>query len=209
MDLIMEKLREANLKDVYVVTNNKFYKDFSEWGKKYKNVKIVNDNTNNNEDRLGAYGDFKFVVDKEKINDDVMIINSDNILLFSLKPVIEKFNNMDTDLLVLYDVKTKEEASKMGIAEIDKEGNLVFFEEKPQNPRTTLVSIGVYLYKRETLKLLEQYKKEGGKMEGPGFFNAWLTKFKKVNSYIVEGDDKWFDIGTKEIYDYVCKLVKQ
>lgn len=206
LDLIMDRLKEVNIKDVYIVTNNKFYNLFLEWSKKYRNVKVINDGTNSNEDRLGAYGDFKFVVDKEKVNDDIMIINSDNILMFSLKSIVEKFNRINTDLLVLYDVKTKEEASKMGIAEVDKEGNLVYFEEKPKNPRTTLVSIGVYLYKKETLKLLRKYKNDGGSMEGPGFFNAWLSKYKKVNSFIIEGKDKWFDIGTKEIYDYVCRL---
>ena len=208
LDLIMDRLREVKTDGVYVVTNDKFYDLFSEWSRKYEGVRIINDKTRSNEERLGAVGDLKYAIDNERIDDDIVVINSDNVFLFPFKPIFDKFNGISLDMLVLYDVKTKEEASKMGIAKLDDYGNMVYFEEKPKDPSTTLVSIGFYMYKRETVKLLDRYKSEGGRMEGPGFFNAWLTGLKKVNSYIVEGDDKWFDIGTKEIYDYVYNLKK-
>ena len=64
-----------NIDGVYVVTNNKFYGHFEKWKENYGgNIKIINDMTNNNEDRLGAVGDIGFVVKKEKIKANIIAI---------------------------------------------------------------------------------------------------------------------------------------
>ncbi len=54
--------------EIFIVTNNKFYNHFVEWLKSYssnKKIKIVNDMTKSNEDRLGSIGDVSFVIEKE------------------------------------------------------------------------------------------------------------------------------------------------
>ena len=57
---IMEPLEEVD--EVFVVTNEKFHRNFEEWNSLYKGPKkiaVVNDGTKANEDRLGATGDIR------------------------------------------------------------------------------------------------------------------------------------------------------
>ena len=97
----MKKIEEVtNIDMIYVVTNNKFYGHFEKWKENYDgNVKIVNDLTNSNDDRLGAVGDIGFVVKNEKIDDDLMVIAGDNLFEYSLANFhdyfIEKNNSVN------------------------------------------------------------------------------------------------------------------
>ena len=88
----IEKIKEIN--NIFIVTNNKFYAKFASWLAVYeskKKIKIINDKTSSNEDRLGAVGDIKFVLEQEKLNDDVMIIAGDNLFEFSLSGPVKIF----------------------------------------------------------------------------------------------------------------------
>lgn len=48
-----------------------------------KKVKVINDHTTSNDNRLGAIGDLKYVIDTENINDEILVMASDNIFDFS------------------------------------------------------------------------------------------------------------------------------
>src|SRR3989344_2868736 len=86
IEYILEKI-ENIVDEVFIVTNNKFFNDFDKWFKKLnysKPIKLLNDNTNTNEERLGSLGDINFVILKERINDDILIINTDNLFTFDI-----------------------------------------------------------------------------------------------------------------------------
>ena len=80
---IIEKLKDINeLNKIYIVTNNKFFKNFEDWNKNFnfnKDIKIINDLTTSNENRLGAVGDIKFAIEKENIDDDLIVFGGDNL----------------------------------------------------------------------------------------------------------------------------------
>src|SRR3989338_7017134 len=73
---IIDKLEEIkDISKINIITNNKFTKNFINWEKKYSSrfqISIINDGTNNNEDRLGAIGDIQFTIKNKKINDDAL-----------------------------------------------------------------------------------------------------------------------------------------
>src|ERR1700735_838416 len=60
-----------DLKEVFIVTNQKFVSHFTEWSEKYKrektalNFKVINDGTTSDADKLGAIGDVNLVIKKE------------------------------------------------------------------------------------------------------------------------------------------------
>src|SRR6266571_8194761 len=64
--------------------------------------------------------------------------------------------------------------SKYNAITIDGEGRIVFFEEKPKNPTSTLTGIALYHYPRSTLPLIEQYIAEGNNPDQPGRLVQWL-----------------------------------
>ena len=93
-----------------------------------------------------------------------------------------------------------EEIKKMSSVVIEK-GKITDFEEKPQNPKTNLSSIGIYIYSREDLEKIKEYMKTDKIKDGPGFLVQDFCKNQDVYAFILKG--KWFDIGSKETYEKV------
>ena len=75
-----------------VVTNDRFFGDFKAWRAAYRSdrpVRVLNDGTTSNENRLGAVGDVLFAIEHEAIADDLLIMAGDNIFDFDLQPMAE------------------------------------------------------------------------------------------------------------------------
>lgn len=206
---VLDKIRDVPLDGIYVVTNNKFFNHFDEWSKTVTHLdvslKVLNDGTLSNEDRLGSIGDVEFVLRTEAIDDDVFLVNADNIFTFDLIPFYEKFKEK-RNVIACYDVKDLNEAKKMGAPTMDDSGKVVGFVEKPENPVSTDVSIGLYLYEKKTVSLIHEYiaalKAKGERPDTTGDFVAWVAG--KVDTYTYtfsEDSDHWIDIGTPEQYE--------
>ena len=97
-------------------------------------------------------------------------------------------------MIALYDVKDIEVAKKLGIVEARHLGKVTGFEEKPAEPKSTLASIGVYLFTRETVKKVDEYLNTGHSPDKPGEFVQWLYKEEDVYGFAY--NDMWFDIGS-------------
>ena len=207
---IMEKIKEVEEVDkVIVITNNKFYSQFVEWANNYNSnipIKVLNDGTLSNDDRLGAIGDINFAVNKENIDDDLLIINGDNIFQFSLKEMCETFKQKNQHVISLYDVKTTEEAKKFGIVDLDETSKVIEFKEKPEQPSSTLASIGIYFYGKQIRNLISQYLAEGGNTDRTGDLVEWLHKKEHVYGFVFDKpEEKWFDIGSFESLEQANK----
>jgi glucose-1-phosphate thymidylyltransferase len=185
-----------------VVTNNKFAGHFQEWLAGYQeahpdfNGAIVNDGTTSNEDRLGAIGDLQLVLEQEAIDDDILVIAGDNLFTGDLRGFGACCRETNAPVLGLYDVGTKDEARKYGVVAVDDHGRLTSFEEKPEEPKSTLIGIALYFYPRTTLPEISRYIKEGNNPDQPGRLVQWLYPQQPVYTWTVPGD--WLDIGSKE-----------
>ncbi len=189
----IEKIKE--IEEVYVVTNEKFSPHFREWKgnfKSEKRIKILNDGTLSDEDKLGAVGDLRFVIEKEKISDDLFVAGGDNLFELDVVQFVEFFKKKGTSV-ALHDVRDKELARKYGIVTLDPDKRIIDFEEKPGNPQTTLAAICMYLFSKDKLGLLEEYLREGNNPDAPGYYIQWL--YKKTEVYGFAFGDKWYDIG--------------
>src|SRR3989338_8251204 len=75
---IIKRIEEIDeVDEIFIVTNAKFCHNFEEWLKNFnskKRIKIINDLTTSNEDRLGSLGDVDFVIDKEGIRESILIV---------------------------------------------------------------------------------------------------------------------------------------
>jgi len=197
---IMEKIEEIGITEVFVVTNNKFHLIFEEWAKKYegkaKNIKVINDNTYSNDDRLGAIGDIEYTVKNCKINDDILVVGGDNLFKFSLLKAFDLFKSKRSSTIVAYDVKNLELAKKYGVIEVNKNKRVLSFVEKPQEPKSTLCAICVYFYPSNKLKMIDAYLAEGNNKDAPGNLPAWLIQKDEV--YAENYDEPWYDVGSFE-----------
>ena len=53
-----------------------------------KNIRVLNDGTDSNENRLGGIGDLWLAIKKEEINEDLLVVLGDNLFDFDLQPPI-------------------------------------------------------------------------------------------------------------------------
>ncbi len=195
INYIIDKIREISLEEIIIVTNDKFYPHFLEWMKKsnYSNITILNDGVCNPEKRLGAIGDLLFVIDKQKINEDLFLISGDNLFRYSLKEAYSIFQKERKDLSIFNDSEDWNIAKRMGVALI-KDNFLIDFEEKPQKPKSTICSTSTYFFKKETIPLMKQFVNESKNADQPGLFLEYL--YKKIPIYAYLTSERWVDVGT-------------
>lgn len=196
---IIRKLEEIGIIGrIHIVVNDKFESHFQEWLHNFdakKPIEIINDGTKSNEDRLGALGDIHYAINKNGVDDDMIVIAGDNLFELPLKEVVGIFNKRNHNTIVLHDVKDLELARHYGVVEVYN-NIVVNFEEKPVSPKSTLVSTGIYLFPRKTIGLIGKYISQGNNPDKTGDFIEWLHKRQKVYAHIT--DKIWYDIGSME-----------
>jgi glucose-1-phosphate thymidylyltransferase len=188
----------AGLEAIYVVTNDKFANDFQVWADRYQNpkVKIINDGSKTDDDKLGAIGDISFVVTRENLaKSDLLIVAGDNLFEQSLCEFVESAKDIQATVAV-HDVGKIEAMKKYGVVTINSDGFITHFEEKPEKPQSTLAAIALYYYSSEVTSLLTTYLAAGNDPDQPGRFVQWLYTRKPVKTFQIKG--KWLDIGSKE-----------
>lgn len=205
LEHILIKLgKVAEVDQVYIVTNQKFYNHFKEWTCYYnyhKDIKVINDRTISNEDRLGAIADLYYVIDKEKVNDDIIVMAGDNLFDFELCDFVDYQKKLNVDCISSYELENLDDLKRTGVIEVDSDNRVISFEEKPVKPKSKLAVPPFYIYKKETLPLINQYLEEGNNSDAPGNFIPWLIGKKDVYTYQFEGYR--YDIGTVESYNRV------
>ena len=198
---IVDKLNElTDVDEIIVISNNKFFHMFEAWSKtvsSYAKLTLFNDQTNSNSERLGQIGDLQKTIEDLNLNDDLLIIAGDNLFNFSLASSYQFF--MKTRKLVnpLYDIRSKEAARQLGNAAIDNKNRIIAFEEKPKEPKSTYVSLGIYYIPKEQVNLFRRYLDESNDPDKMGYFCVWVLK-SKIPFYGVIYTEKWFDIGWLE-----------
>ena len=199
----LEKLEEINeIDSIYVVSNSKFYNHFLKWSKSVstqKKLKIIDNGTSSNGDRLGGIGDMWFTIEREGINDDILVILGDNLFDFRIKPMTDFFKTHNKTALGVYNMKDKQKLKTMGVVSV-KDNKVISFEDRPENPKSNLASTGLYIFSRDDIPKIKEYINSGKKREGPGFLILYWLK-DGIYAHLFNG--KWYDIGTKEVYNKI------
>ena len=209
VEYILNKIEEVKIVDgVYIVTNNKFYGHFEKWKENYDGkIKIVNDMTNNNEDRLGAVGDIGFVVKKEKIEDDLMVIAGDNLFDYSLETLYTHFIEKKGSVVAVRNIGDRQKAAgKYGIVDFDNENRIIDFEEKPEYPKTNFAATACYIFSKSDIQKLEKCIEEKDNLDNLGDFVKWLSLKSDVYGFVF--NENWHDVGNKEELFRVREIMK-
>ena len=202
IDYILDRfLSIQGVTEVVVVTNNKFYNNFTSWKDSKKvsvPIRIVNDGTNSPEDRLGSVGDMNFVWKNEKELDDWIVVGGDNIFDFSIDGYVKSAQKQRPDVTIgLYDIEDiKKVVKTYGVVKVDGNNKVILFQEKPEQPASSLVTMCLYYFPKEMLHLVNQYMKETSSADAAGGYIQWLASKKNVYGFQFKG--KWYDIGSLE-----------
>ncbi len=212
LEMVTDKIDEVGeVENIYIVTNDKFFRQFDEWSanvyKGPKRVKVLNDHTTDNENRLGAIGDLKYVIDGEGIDDEILVMASDNIFGFPLTDFTSAYREKNSDMICAHTIENKDDLHSMGVVVLDGDGKVISFEEKPEHPKSDLGVPPFYMYKRETIPLIDRYLAEGNNPDAPGHFIPWLIGRKDVYAHVF--DAVRIDIGTPESYYDACDRLEK
>ncbi|MBI4677544.1 MAG: glucose-1-phosphate adenylyltransferase [Elusimicrobia bacterium] len=82
--------------------------------------------------------------------DDVLIVSGDHAYSMSYEPLLRFHQEHGADVTLAV-TPVDVEPSRFGIAEINAEGRIISYMEKPKHPRTNLASMTVYVFRREVL----------------------------------------------------------
>jgi len=198
VDWILDAIAEVDEVDqVHVVTNAWKAPMFAEWSRGHDDVVVHDDGTTSNETRLGAIGDMQFVVDAAHIDDDLLVIAGDNLFEFSLADLVAFWNERGrASAVAVRDVGSLELATQYGIVDLDADGRILSFVEKPADPPSTLAATATYVFAREHVKLIRPYLDGEHGSDQPGRFVGWLQRHEAVYGWVFE--ESWYDIGNVE-----------
>lgn len=136
----------------------------------------------------------------ESYNPDyVLILSGDHIYKMDYEIMLDyhKANNADVSIAAM--TVPIEEASRFGVLIADEKNMIMEFEEKPANPRSNLVSMGIYIFSWKALReSLIYLRDEPGCDFGKHIIPYMHSKGDRVFAYEYSG--YWKDVGTLESY---------
>ena len=195
VDWIVERIQGMpSLDGVHLVTNARKAPAFRDWAAG-KDVVVHDDGTSSNDDRLGAIGDLRFVIDRAGLEgDDLLVIAGDNLFEFSLADYAHFWRGLGVaSAVAVRDVGSVRLAREYGIVELDADGRMTGFVEKPEQPPSTLAATATYMFHRAHVPLVDTYLTDGNPPDQPGRFVAWLYPREPVYGW--RFDEEWYDIG--------------
>ncbi len=177
---------------VTVSTNASFEGAFRTWMERIDHPKLnlVVEGTTKDDHKLGALGAVAQWITDAKIDDDLLILTGDNYLGFDLQAFLQAFTGKP--LLAAHDIGDPEKARQFGV--VVAEGTRVTgFEEKPREPKSTLVSTGCVILPKAALPVLLAFAKVKPDNLG-GIFEELLQKKFAVDCFSFS--EPWVDIGS-------------
>ncbi|WP_277553211.1 NDP-sugar synthase [Halobaculum limi] len=200
IDEIFEDLEaDDRVDEVFVSTNERFGEEFESYiaESRFEKPTVSVEDTSAESEKFGVVGALAQLIDREGVDDDLLVVAGDNLISYDLADFIDFFEQKGTPTLAAYDVGSRERAKSYGLVQLEGD-RVVDFQEKPEEPKSTLVSIACYAFPRETLPDFEEYLSSGNNPDEPGWFIQWLQSRQPVHAFTF--DEAWFDIGTPESY---------
>ncbi len=183
---------------VTVSTNAAFKEDFIAWSHEIgrRNLTVRIETTRNDDEKLGTLGATAQWIEAEKIKDDILLLTGDNWFAFNMNTFVTQFDGIA--LVAAYDIGDKAKASAFGTIVLEADGkNVSLFEEKPKDPKSSLVSTGASILPASVIPDLLAFAKVKPDNVG-GIFEELLRLKRPVQCF--RFSEAWFDIGSFETY---------
>ena len=129
----------------------------------------------------------------------VLILSGDHIYKMDYDKMLTAHKQRKADATIAVLNVSMKEASRFGIMNTNEDGSIYEFEEKPEHPKSTLASMGIYIFTYKELRkyLIADAKKEESNPDfGMNIIPDMLKDNKKLFAYEFNG--YWKDVGTVE-----------
>ncbi|WP_336326747.1 nucleotidyltransferase family protein [Halovenus sp. HT40] len=200
IDRILAELEgDDRIDGVYLSTNERFADTFAEHldGSPFEKPQLSVEETIDEDEKFGVIGALAQLVEREGIEgEDLLVIAGDNLISFDISAFLDFYEEEQTSTLAAYDVGAPADASAYGVIDVDGD-RVQSFEEKPDDPPSSLVSIACYAFPGEDVRF-DEYLAGDNNPDEPGWFIQWLQDHRPVRAFTFDG--AWYDIGTPEGY---------
>ncbi len=205
LGLLLRKLAPAamQVRRIVVVSNHRFVEPFQRWFSSTRAPApwtVLDDGSTSDANRLGSVGDMAFAIQREKVDDDLLVLGSDNLFDGDLAGFTVFAREKGAITLGAYELPDLALASKYGVLSVDPVGCITAFTEKPARPESRLISTAVYFFPRTALPRVLEYVSSQKTADTLGLFISWLIAREKVFAYRFPG--RWFDIGDIASYQH-------
>jgi len=152
-----------------------------------------------------------FIIGEEFIgNDDVCLILGDNIFYGAgfqklLKESIRQVQEEKRAVVFGYYV---DDPQRYGVAEFDKEGNVLSIEEKPEKPKSNHAVVGLYFYPNSVVDIAKDVRPSTrGELEITSINQHYLSK-EQLKVQTMSRGFAWLDTGTHESLTEATEFIK-
>ncbi len=131
--------------------------------------------------------------------DYVLVLSGDHIYKMDYSKMLDFHKKNGASATIAVIEVPLEEASRFGIMNTDETGRIIEFEEKPEHPKSTKASMGIYIFNKG---ILEKYLAEDDSDStssndfGKNVIPAMLKNGERMYAYSFSG--YWKDVGTVE-----------
>ncbi|MCP4849033.1 MAG: NTP transferase domain-containing protein [Verrucomicrobiaceae bacterium] len=188
--------------EITIVTNQKFADDFNNWRKLFVEnhpevpIRIINNGSTSVDNRLGANGDIVYSIEHGELNDsDLLIVGSDNLFTEPQDDFV-KFAADKPATIATFDLGSREAVKRFAAVSADTNGRVLSFEEKPDQPTSTLAGTMLYHLAATTVPLTREFIDSGGNPDNAGYLFGWLGG--KVDTFAFPLKGQWIDVGSHE-----------
>lgn len=188
-------LMEAKIRDILIITtprDQQMFKellgDGSKWG--------INLEYKIQEKPRGLAEAFIIAEDFIKDSNVAMILGDNMFYGGNLKDILIRANNREDESTIFgYRVK---DPRRYGVVEMDKEGNAISIEEKPESPKSDFAVPGLYFYTNDVVQIAKKIKpSERGELEITSINEVYMKNHKLKVEKLGRGM-AWFDTGTHD-----------
>ena len=205
LEHLQEKLAspQVGVREVLLVSNHRFADSFREWASQLQSKLswvVLDDGTTSDENRLGSMGDLAFAIRSRSIDEEVLVLGSDNLFEDDLAEFVTFAHQKGAVTLGAVELADRALASHYGVLTTNDQGLITDFTEKPAHPASSLVSTAVYFFPRKAVRLVLEYVSSQKTSDKLGSFISWLVAREPVYAYRFSG--RWFDIGDIASYKH-------
>lgn len=152
-----------------------------------------------------------FIIGEEFIgNDDVCLVLGDNIFYGSgLQSLLNKaIDSVKSNSKAVVFGSIVNDPERYGVAEIDKNENVLSIEEKPKNPKSNYAVVGLYFYPNSVVNIAKNVKpSERGELEITSINEEYLRQ-ESLKLKVLSRGFAWLDTGTHESLTEATEFVK-
>lgn len=196
------KLKEANVKDILIVTGKEHMGDVvnllgsgKEFGATF---------TYKVQDEAGGIAQALGLAENFVNGDQMIVILGDNVFQDSIVTFVDQFKQQSHGAKIL--IQEVQDPQRYGVPEL--QGNkIISIVEKPQKPTSNFAVTGIYMYDSKVFEIIKTLKPSGrGELEITDVNNAYID-LKELSYEVLTG--WWTDAGTHLSLTKANELAKE